>query len=762
MTSQNSTNNKTGISFWNLLREDVSHKLWMLALSVLGSFTAGPLAFLFAFTNGYSFHESRYYKIIGENVYRKSDGSFLMTLAEYYLELLNGWKTYLNGVYMLLMCIIAFVGAIIVACYGFQFLYKKRTVDLYHSAPISRKKLFAVMWTNGFLIWLVPAFVCNLITFLLSCIFMKGMFIGTVFAGIMIGMLRQCLVFLIVYNVFLVAVMLSGNLINAALNGFTLGLLVFAVVAMFLLLFNYFTRTFYLPSDMYIFHPLYMLSPLTTPVLLMVQWFSDAYSFDVWGIHLIGGIVIMIANLFLALFLYLKRPSELAERGLECKPVRMVFRGAISLMSGVLFAAAFMEVTNRYNFAWMIFGAFFGSALAFAVLNVIYHVNFKEILSHKLQYVIVLAGCLVIFFGAMFDVTGYDKRLPREENITGLQLYISGLVDQSYYLNNGGYDNDEPSDAFLFKSQEDIHRLLDACVNNPKTVGNYLHVYVKVHTRLGSYYRRYRLSFQDLEVLEPFWESKEYVETYYPLQSLKLGLPNLITLNGYMGQTRDIDDKGRLEELMQAIHQDFEEHHTITELLKTSQRFALRIMYNEDAETHYNNRNTFEYSIPYSYKNTIALIEKWYPEINFDPTPEDVSILDCDFDFNLPKGMSAHDALYEYFGYDPKGNPLTVPAEKHDNDELTGYITCSFSTDDVEFLKEIAPYLIWGTYNNRLDYEYARLGRALITLGSYGDEGAANCYIHYGKLPLAILKKIEENMQTYYYDNEESYPVYYD
>lgn len=765
MTSQSSTNNKSGISFLSLLREDSRHKLWMLALSVLGSLSAGPLAFLFVFTNGYSFNQNRYYVIIGDNVFKKSDGSFYMTKVKYYQELLQNCTQYLNGIYMAFMCFVAFMGAIIVACYGFQFLYKKRMVDLYHSAPLSRTKLFFVNWTDGFLIWLVPAFVCNLITFVMACFFVNGTHIATLFATILISILRQCLVFLIVYNTFLVAVMLSGNIINATINGLTYGLLVFGVVAMILLLMAGFRGSFYMPTQAYVMHPLYVLSPLTTPVLLMIQWYSGEYPFAVWGIQLIGGIVIMIANLFLAHFLYLKRPSELAERGLECKPVRIVFRGTLSLLSGVLFAAAFMEVTNRHNFAWIIFGAFFGSALAFAVLNVIYHVNFKELLSHKLQYVIVFAGCLILFFGSMFDIIGFEKRLPKKENIKGLQLCVSNLTDYSFHLaNNNIFDYDAPSDQYISRDQDSIYKFLEACVKKDREPGSYFRITVKVQTTFGSYYRKYSLSYRDLELLAPFVETKEYKEVYYLLPSGKLGLPHHIVLSGYMNQQKVISEQEKLEELMQAFTEDFHDHSTIPELMKRSQRFVLRFWYNIDDA--YNplissSERSAEYSIPYSYTRTIALIDKWYPDMVWDPTPADTIALDYSVDFYLPEGMSAHDALYEYFGYDPSGHPLQAPAMHDNNLEAVGYITCDFSSENVEFLKEIEPYLIWGTYSNGLDYEYVLLGRALLKEGPFANGGAANCYVRYGTLPLSVLKEIEKNMTVHNYDSNEYGEYYY-
>ena len=424
-----------------------------------------------------------------------------------------------------------------------------------------------------------------------------------------------------------------------------------------------------------------------------------------------------------------------------------------------------MEMTNR-NFGWIIFGAFFGSALAFAVLNVIYHVNFKELLSHKVQYAIVLTCCLIIFFGAMFDVIGYEKRLPNKANIKGLQLYISTLTDQSYrHQVNNIFDYDAPSDQYTGRDQESIYRLLEACVKTQREPGNYFRLNVKVQTTFGSYYRTYSLSYNDLELLAPFVESKEYKEVYYPLQSGKLGTPHHIVLTGYMDQLRTITEQANLEELLQAFSQDFNDHGTIPEMMKKSQQFVLRFWYDDDNYKpnmgYFYDRGSIEYSVPYTYTRTIALIKKWYPDIKWDPTPADAYELDYNFGIYLREGMNAHDALYEYFGYDPNGNPLTEPAKYNNGMDAVGYASIDVSTSDVDFLKDIEPYLIWGTYINSLDYEYVLLGRALLNEDRFANGGTANCYVRYGTLPLSVLQEIEKNMDLYNYDNDEYGPIYY-
>ncbi len=244
MTSQSSTN-KNSISLLGLVREDLHHKTWMLALSILGSFLAGPVACLFVFSQEHTNRASNY-KIIGDQVFNFNN-DYLMTLSELHLERLSICRHYLSTYHLGLMAFIACVGAAIVALFGFRYLYHKQMVDLYHSAPVSRGKLFLAFWLNGLLIWFVPALVNSLIVFVIIAIYMKGIFLGSIFAYTLLAMVRLTLCFLIIYHVCLLGVMLSGNLFNAIISSFTLGLLSFVITGTYMLLQSIFLDTVDLP-----------------------------------------------------------------------------------------------------------------------------------------------------------------------------------------------------------------------------------------------------------------------------------------------------------------------------------------------------------------------------------------------------------------------------------------------------------------------------------------------------------------------------------
>ena len=194
--------------------EDLRHKVWMIALSCLGSFLAMPVFYLLQSQDWYN------------RIERWTEES-TWTIPEYklsqILEFFQGYMVITGG-------IILVAGALIVGLFGFRHVFSKKMVDQYHSIPITRKNLFLVHYINGFLIWFVPMIIGTAI-----CAVLAGFFLGdfaawmTALAAVAKTLGSFILAFLLVYHVVIIAVMLSGNILNTLLNG---AILSFGVVAL--------------------------------------------------------------------------------------------------------------------------------------------------------------------------------------------------------------------------------------------------------------------------------------------------------------------------------------------------------------------------------------------------------------------------------------------------------------------------------------------------------------------------------------------------
>ena len=767
MTSQKSTNNKS-ICLLSLMREDLRHKNWMTALSILGSMLAGPIAFLFYYSGQRRYDYSQYV-IQGDKVFQPGGRFYVMTTAELYNRKLSSCLDYLNDYFILMMIAVAFLGALIVGIFGFYYLYHKKMVDLYHSAPVSRTKLFMAVWMNGILLWLVPALIASILVFIESAVFMQGMFIATLFWTVFKLLLRMALIFFIVYHACLVAVMLSGNLLNAIVGSLTYGFLVAAIVFITIMMQRDFYENFYLPENLIYFHPLYVLSPFVTPFALVYHWFSSTTHVTSWPVHLFGGILLQLINLCAAYLLYLRRPSELSERGLESKGVRVFLRFVLSLVGGA--ACTMILYTTTYgNVAWMLLGAFFGTALVFCLLNGIYHGSFKEVFSHKIQYGVAALTCVFWIATIYYDWTGYDRLLPSKSDIKSISIYAECNNDSDsrfVYKNNNvrgpvrGYN--DPSDSFIYEDAANIYDLLYACVHSgdDSQIGGYF-ITAKINTKWGTYYRQYILDEDKISYLAPIVESEEYLKAYHPVKSLEFGYPNEITITSSFSKDEVITDKERIKQLVDCLHQDFTDHSSMKDLMRSSRLFSIALEYGES--TAYNNTHTFYYEIPYWYTRTIDLVESWYANKKWDPSIDDITAFNLCNSIAVGKNQTIRDAVLREYGYEADGTPMsTAPdAPTYQETFCLPWANWSMPLKDLTILEKLSPYLIWGSYSDTLTLEYTQLGWAELNYG-----GTVYCYIQYGKLPLDILESFPPNadITAPYMDYEEeefyySEPVY--
>ena len=117
-------------SFFNFLREDVRHRIWVPALAcvvfllglIFSTLTVQDLSFQAA--NGMDSYLTA--RLVNQITCMYDHNNFLLT-------------------------IVAVTGAIICGMQGFSYLTSKCQLDFYHSLPLKREKFFLIRWCNGVL-----------------------------------------------------------------------------------------------------------------------------------------------------------------------------------------------------------------------------------------------------------------------------------------------------------------------------------------------------------------------------------------------------------------------------------------------------------------------------------------------------------------------------------------------------------------------------------------------------------------------------------
>lgn len=712
------------ISFCNILKEDFRRRVWMLALSCLAAFITMPVAFLL---------ENRNYP----------DHITELVLQENFVEFFCSYGAVLQAI---VLC----VGAIIVAVWGFRHLYSRKMVDLYHSIPAKRERLFLASYLNGLLIWFVPMLTATLITLLIALanLWTHG-YETSLYKNLVLSLpvieaaikliLVSTAAFLSIYHFALICVMLSGNVVNALLQIAILGCGAGALYSIYTVLCSSFLDT-YVDSILALDQILWA-SPMIGPFRLIGDYMETGAGFLFWDLadskiqspvfFRIISLLLSLSNFALAMHLYKKRPSELAEHGVDHKIARILLRFLTGIMASLFGGLIFMWLVGRDSFAWQIFGILFCGTLALGITEILMQMNFKAFFQRRIQMLFCLAISVLCLAAIFFDLTGFDNRLPQKENIRKASISISHYRDDSA---NFTFEGDAIAHIIRnhyndYSDLNALYPLLEALTgpdrDNKSGVGT---ITVELETASGTFLRRYRLLESDKDLLRPIVESSEYQQAAYPASLGLLPLPIQLemdsTLNRYHCSTVD---QARIQEIMAAYAADFRAHNSMDQL-----NTGLIVGYLDLAYPYtYPGESTlqsyhFSLEIYKSYSNTLKAIQKYYPDLAYekeDITVTSLEIYPSDVDVNAIWGLAPED-----FGITNE-NPWVSPITITDPAEIETILAQTVTGDTS-----------YGMFSSLQQFRYLGAGR--IDSGSM-----VSLYVPEEALPLTLTKTMKEALQ---------------
>lgn len=492
--------------FFRAMWEDARHKLWMAALSVLGSFLALPVGWMIWRSNKMDYWG-------GIDGLLQRDAKLIAGVQD---EIIGFF-----GVYLLIAGgIIAFVMALITGLSCFRYLFHKNMVDTWHSLPVKRDTLYRVHYMNGILIWFVP-FGVSLLLMLCLCVSLLGQVGGTARIGELLGntaisLLVLAVLYLLLYHVALAAVMLSGNVLNTLVCLIVLGAGAMALYGIGILYFDTYMGTYYMPA-LKLKTVIYG-SPFFSGFMLLQARIEETNLWAVWKALLINAGVA--AGLGVASWLlYRNRASEAAEQGICSKLTAAVFRVLFGAAAGMCGWGFFLMLVNDSRaLGWGIFGAVLAGVCAFGVLDIIFQMDFKAFFSHKAQMAGAVAASLLLCFAFYWDWFGYDTRLPEKEEIAEIALFDRSLANRYYYYGV----RDRNFESMHYQDKDAIYAFLERMTEHEREeeiTRQVERVTVKVTLENGkSYYRHYWVRIEDKELLWRIVTDREYLKHAYLIE----------------------------------------------------------------------------------------------------------------------------------------------------------------------------------------------------------------------------------------------------
>lgn len=516
------------ISFTKLCIENMKRRIGLLVITILTYFVSMPLAMMLSLQE------------ISESY---------INVSSMERQLRNIFSTFFS---MGFNSVLAAGFAIVCAVAGYAWLFSKKKVDLYHSIPVKREKLFFSIYLNGIIIWLVPYLVSVLVSLAIVSGYMTLNGTMLSIAGITLGV--NILFFLFIYNLAIVAVMLTGNMINCIFTG---GVLFGYAMCARLLLEGYlqsFIVTYY--SDIDFMEELKFSSPFLSFIYVaeeFTEW-EDRMTVYLTGgafaLYLVQCLVMAVIAGVAALLLYKKRPSEAAGKSIAFEKILNAYRILLviplSLGSGLFFQA--LVAGSKVETAWMIFGLIFGLILSHGFIEVLFQMDIKAMFSYKRQLLVTGVVVFLLAFSVKGDWYGMNKSMPDKEDVASM-VVTAGVMDGGYF----SYQNEE--EDVYYSGEEwilEIMQLTDLDVPYAMAEAGREYVVSELtgnpwytETEADAYYIKYRLN-NGKEIIKRYWLPKDgiygYVDQLYDSLEYKNAAMNILWEEGLKATRMEIMD----------------------------------------------------------------------------------------------------------------------------------------------------------------------------------------------------------------------------
>lgn len=481
--------------FINLQKEDFKRKIWTIALLLLMFFLVLPVINAL---NLESMDSLQNIKQINDNI----------------IEILGPEHA---GV-----TLFTILSAIICGINSFYYVHSKKQIDFYHSIPVKRSTLFVVNYLDGFLIYFMAYGINLLLSFVVLLV--NGYMNLEIFRAAMTAVLINCIYYLMIYTIVIIAVMLTGNFIVSCLG--SAALLLYGPTLMLVKeeYFREFFVTYY--SEIQLRNGLKFLSPIWIYYSVNDNWSRGESILN----SLVSGAVVTVVLIAFALFLYLKRPSEATGKAMAFKKSKPVIKFLLVILLSLGGGALIFNITHNSD-GWFIFGIVFTLFVSHSIIEIIYQFDIRGIWRNKRQLLIcglmvgVIAGCF------RFDLFKFDAYLPEENEIRSMAVSISGIEDNIAYfeIEDGNFKRYDSSEYQLknmkLKEFTEAYELVKVGISNRKKVDHYSstggsYTYcVKYNMKNGkTVYRKYGIDTSETyQLLKKVYENSEYKEAHYPL-----------------------------------------------------------------------------------------------------------------------------------------------------------------------------------------------------------------------------------------------------
>ena len=424
----------SGTSFKNQLRETAKNRIWQLAVVLLFLFITLPMSAAALITKRPDFTAE---SGISEEAAKLL---FDVNIAEQFTFTVS------SGLFLYAAL------ALFLAVCGFGYLYRSRETDFYHALPVTRKRLFLLNYLTGALFFLVP-YVLNLGLSVLIVLIRVGGALDLLKIGSLA--VYHGAFFLLIYAVCVAAVMLTGTFLCGFLGGIILCVYGSAAAGIYAALCETFQLTRLWDNTR-----MSDLAFVASPFGMYIKCMFDRTGWD--GFPVIPAVLLAaLLVTLLSLLLYQARRLEHAGRAMAFPLTEPFLKLFLAVPAAVFGGLLFYEILESEG--WGVFGTLFSGILSCALIEILYHGDFKKLFSGKAVTVLSLVCSLAVLAAFRMDLFGFDRYVPDASGTAGVTVLIPNLSPETrwnYYAEAEVSEGRGPDDRFLnFRQKEDAELL---------------------------------------------------------------------------------------------------------------------------------------------------------------------------------------------------------------------------------------------------------------------------------------------------------------
>ncbi|MBR6147102.1 MAG: hypothetical protein IKQ44_01965 [Lachnospiraceae bacterium] len=403
MTSKN--------SFLASIKEDNKRRLWLWLSGAFLFVIFAPLLFLVLIAG----IDEQYYLVNYGDLAQKMIQQAAGGICEVMLGV-NFFRLFIGGVF-----------GVLAAYSGFFWLDDKIRVDFYASMPEKKNRRFFVSVIGTFAMYSI----LSIIGLILSHAILGAFGYGGAYSAAKTchSFIMSLLFFAGIYFICVLAISLTGNVFASVCAIAVLSLYEFLIRCIWIAYSEFQRYTYHLETD---FVP--VLTPWGSFVRAIMKELSTG------SVPASSYLMIICLTILVALFSYLAymyRPMEAAGKTLAFKKMATCLKFLLAIPAAVsigLTAIILSESeSNRYLLV-VILVVIISAIIACAVIEAIFELDVKAILSKKLHWIITAVAAVIVFFVLKEDAFGLDRYIPDRDNIESVAIAPDNFLDSYMFL----------------------------------------------------------------------------------------------------------------------------------------------------------------------------------------------------------------------------------------------------------------------------------------------------------------------------------------